>query len=91
MSDTASEKFGAEILRMATERANTPEGEAELKGFSKDQFLGTLESFGKAIDDLPRNYAINNVYLALNYVASVVVGVMEQQKRTLMRETGGNA
>lgn len=90
MSDIAS-KFGEEMLRMATERANSPEGEAELKGFSKEQFLGILKAFSETIDNLPREYSTHNMYLALNYVASVVVGVMEQRRRALMRETGGNA
>ena len=87
----SKDKFGAAIYKMALERASTPEGKAELKGFSPEQFLDTLKRFTEVIDELPGEYTIHSLYLTLNYLGSMVVNTMEHNRKKLMEQTGGSA
>lgn len=84
-------KFGEQIYKLATERSNLPEGELELKGFDKEQFLTILKALTDAIDSCSREYTMNNLYLAVNFVGVVIIDTMEQKKRDLMNMPGGNA
>lgn len=86
----SKEKFGAMVLRMARERAASPEGKKELKGYNEEQFLEILKQFTDVVDGLPDNYSIQSMYLALNWLASMVVQVIEMNNRILMKETGGH-
>lgn len=88
---TSSKKFGAFIYENARVRSETEEGKEEMKGQNLEHFLATLKVFTDAIDTLPETYTLHSLYLALNYVGSVVVTTVEANKRKLMRETGGHA
>lgn len=88
---TEKPKFGAAVYKMAADRALTPEGKEELKGYSVEQFLTILKRFTDQIDELPENFTIHVLYLVLNYLGSMVVATMEQQKEILMKQTGGSA
>jgi hypothetical protein len=85
-----NEKFGAMVLRMAKERAASPEGKKELKGYNEAQFLEILGEFTKIVDSLPETHNIHSLYLALNWLASMVIQVIEMNNRLLMKETGGH-
>lgn len=87
MSATPNKKFGTLIYEMAEKRANTKEGELEMSGYSKEQFLETLKRLCAVLDELPDNYSLHSLYLSMNYIGSFIVAIMEANRDRLKKAT----